>query len=273
VRKIAFCLVVTLLTVITSVTEARNLIEDPHSFEEDECIRCHLQDQNDGGAPLPLVAPVKEICFECHRDFDLSLSHPVDVRPHGIRIPADMPLSEKGHVTCSTCHDIHGAYDTRPGTRSYFLRRQVLGRQFCVICHNRNSTKTNEGHSAVFRRAHFKSNFSTIDTVRPIDPVSLECLSCHDGSVGKLSTVSIGIRTNTASFNGYNKGLHPIWIDYEKVRIRQGELRSTWAMDKRIKLVQGKVSCVSCHNSYSESKCQLVMDNRGSRLCLGCHIK
>jgi predicted CXXCH cytochrome family protein len=128
-----------------------------------------------------------------------------------------------------------------------------------------------QNHSAVMQKAHFKPDTSAMR--RQIDPVSRDCLSCHDGSIAKLSAVSVGSWTHTTNLRGYNAGIHPIGIDYEESRRRHGGLKAVFAIDKRIKLVEGKVSCASCHDPYSDRKGRLVMDNRGSRLCLGCHLK
>ncbi len=251
-----------------------SVMDNPHRFDESGCMKCHLEDPVGKKPPLPLVASVKRICMDCHRKFDPSLSHPVEVSPVTAKVPADMPLSAEGQITCSTCHDIHSSHVTEFGTPSLFLRRRARGRLFCIICHSRESASGGpEGHSDIMQQAHFKYRFFVTDGSRPIDPVSSECLTCHDGSVAKLSVIGVGIWTHSGDFIGYDSGLHPIGVDYEEARRRSGGLRPSSTLDSRIRLVQGKVSCVSCHNPYSEKEQLLVMENRGSRLCLECHIK
>jgi predicted CXXCH cytochrome family protein len=41
----------------------------------------------------------------------------------------------------------------------------------------------------------------------------------------------------------------------------------------RVMLLEGKVSCVSCHDPYSTQRARLFMSNRGSAMCLACHNK
>ena len=42
---------------------------------------------------------------------------------------------------------------------------------------------------------------------------------------------------------------------------------------KGIRLFNGKLSCVSCHDLKNSTKYNLVMDNSSSALCFSCHIK
>ena len=198
------------------------LFRSPHDFKEEECARCHLEDPRGKKSPLPLVAPEKELCMSCHKPLDATLSHPVDVEPEHVRVPVDMPLSKEGYITCSTCHDIHSSFRTPFGAKSHFLRRRVSGRQFCIVCHKENDVTTAGTHSGVIQQAHFKSRFFVMDKTRPIDSVSSECLTCHDGSVGKLSVIGVGIWTHGENFIGYDAGLHPVGIDYEDARKRSG---------------------------------------------------
>lgn len=97
------------------------------------------------------------------------------------------------------------------------------------------------------------------------DGALTQCISCHDGSVGEhvsFCTVQCDFKTP-----------HSVLKDYPP---RDRELSFApipAAKAKGIKFINGKVTCVSCHNLRNPAKNHLVMDNRGSRLCLTCHIR
>jgi len=91
------------------------------------------------------------------------------------------------------------------------------------------------------------------------------CMSCHDGSV------SHGVRFCTAkcAYNTPHSVLKKYPLSGDEKRFAPAKtLRSSG-----IKLVKGMVTCVSCHNLKNPEKAHLVMDNKGSKLCLTCHIK
>jgi predicted CXXCH cytochrome family protein len=54
------------------------------------------------------------------------------------------------------------------------------------------------------------------------------------------------------------------WVSY-------GGYRPVSAIPASIRLPDGVVSCVSCHESYSERHGALVMANDRSQICYGCH--
>lgn len=69
-------------------------------------------------------------------------------------------------------------------------------------------------------------------------------------------------------------GSHPIGIEYPADGYH-GPLGAAYhparQLDERIRLVDGRVECISCHSPYSDIEHQLVMPNHGSALCLSCH--
>jgi predicted CXXCH cytochrome family protein len=84
-----------------------------------------------------------------------------------------------------------------------------------------------------------------------IESVSNMCLSCHDGIEGPF-------------VNPEDKMIN---TDYKSNK-------SFWHIrDSKIVLVNGKVTCVSCHNPYKNEDKRLVISNEGSRLCVTCHRK
>lgn len=110
--------------------------------------------------------------------------------------------------------------------------------QLCGVCHD-----CTKGMACVIGVAHLGSSSA-------IDAHLNACFTCHDGSIGKQVTV---------------KGSHKVNTLYVR---RQGFNNLT---DERVVLIGGRVTCVSCHNPYTDERTRLVKSNEGSRLCLTCH--
>ncbi|MBI5232888.1 MAG: hypothetical protein HY880_00885 [Deltaproteobacteria bacterium] len=96
-----------------------------------------------------------------------------------------------------------------------------------------------------------------------LDRESIECMNCHSGYHGK----------------GFS---HPLGVDYGDVYRKDHSLISIDSLDQRLRLVDNKISCTTCHMQYlkdthvkgsASSDPMLVIDNDGSSLCLACHKK
>jgi predicted CXXCH cytochrome family protein len=85
----------------------------------------------------------------------------------------------------------------------------------------------------------------------------MECLSCHDGSVA--------IARST--------GDHPVNRPYPPIDKRRMFNNPAQVKAAGIILVQGRVTCVSCHNLANPKPPHLVIELDRSTLCLTCHIK
>jgi len=211
----------------------------------------------------------------CHSDiFDEGYIHPVDMRPVKTTIPIDMPLDSSGKITCNTCHDVHSNYETPMGTRSFFLRRLETGKRFCDICHNYNSHKLS-GHEILFRKAHTHPEHKDQRTDVGIDEISRNCLSCHDGTLGKSVMLRAANWRHKVSLLKYDNGAkHPIGMNYERVRRmnRKSMLKPIGEVDKRIRFFnKGCLGCATCHNPYSTKEKKLVIPVAGEALCFSCH--
>lgn len=114
-----------------------------------------------------------------------------------------------------------------------------------------------------------------------LDPDSVECLSCHDASVASDVTLQV------CPLPGCD---HPVGVDYVMAASSNYGLRQPFDLDPSIKLVNNNIGCTTCHVPYSPDDHtilstmrgtvypespdpMLVMDNRISELCLGCHRK
>jgi predicted CXXCH cytochrome family protein len=237
---------------------------DPHAFSQGQCYSCHLEpDEN----PKALVASVSRLCRGCHARTVRVSSHPVNIVPKKAQVPADMPL-RRGRLTCVTCHDIHSSSRLVFGVKSYFLRRPTTDmRFFCVACHEENTLRP--GHKELLEVAHMGSKYRVLDPDSPIDPLSRECIGCHDGSIGPEASYTLG--------EGWwehprPEAGHPIGVDYLEAQLypRSG-LAPPYELDPRIKFFGGRIGCGTCHDMYSTLPGKLVMPNKGSRLCRECH--
>lgn len=109
-------------------------------------------------------------------------------------------------------------------------------------------------------------------------PTSLVCLGCHDGTVA-MSTLNsshallAGVREGFDLPGGFVWRDHPIGIPYVA---NHREFRSeSYVLAKGIKLPQGRLECISCHDPHNQAGFAhlLSVSNRRSALCLTCHIK
>lgn len=104
-----------------------------------------------------------------------------------------------------------------------------------------------------------------------LDPISIECLGCHDGTLAKMANhrISDGDTQRAKSIETI-LGAHPIGMDYDKFSRSKAYVSSeTLAAD--IILINGQVGCVSCHNLLKKSYKYLAIDNSRSGLCFSCH--
>jgi hypothetical protein len=95
------------------------------------------------------------------------------------------------------------------------------------------------------------------------------CLCCHDGMVAPEITPSDSrTRMRDPSVN------HPVGMTYRTAYLRApAGLVPEPMLDSRVRLVDGKVQCVSCHTASPEGKWGLAIPRSGSGLCLSCHVK
>lgn len=204
-------------------------------------------------------------CVSCHH-FEQVLTHPTNV-PASMRVPEDLPLNN-GMVTCLTCHDADPSHAT--GHQKVGVRGDSTGTGLCMQCHSNAKNSTKAVHAIRGGRAHlgsksqFDAHASTI-----ADGESVSCMGCHDGT----SASDAGSHSVKRSQDDMLPD-HPIGIPVRETgRKRDSDFRLNRNIDKRIRLYGGNLGCGSCHSIYSREPKELVMNNRGSKLCLGCHAQ
>ncbi len=284
--------IIALLT--TAVAAAAFAVEfdsrsNPHEFTRTDCFYCHVTLPSKGTPseePLRLTDTVSNMCARCH-DMSKSISHQVNMKPSDrVNIPRDMPLDADGKMTCATCHDIHREYvNPLTGQKTYFLRRDVIGKNFCLSCHNTeegikqiqlasigpdvNKTALTDSHRTVMNKGHGFARFKVSDKGADLDPLSLACLDCHGGASPK-TTLGKGVWPHSTSCIGLS---HPIGVDYSLATMGNAGYVPEEKLDKRLRLFDGKIGCCTCHDPYAAEGKTLVIGARGSfqGLCLACH--
>ena len=109
---------------------------------------------------------------------------------------------------------------------------------------------------------------------------SLQCLTCHDGTIAS-EIIGGGSDPGLSAFASFvnPRRDHPVGVEYPPAGRRSGRLRRNYespaklAAQGRIKLPEGRVECISCHEPHNAFGYpdMLVMSNRQSALCLSCH--
>jgi predicted CXXCH cytochrome family protein len=200
------------------------------------------------------------------------INHSVLVVPSAsVEIPEGWPVDHAGRITCLTCHS---AIPT-----SGDLRLRSVGdggfdpSTFCRTCHDNASASSGPAmHWRAMGRAHVRFDADRGERATGnLDGASRRCLGCHDGLSASETPHGTG---SQAAFDMSNPARnHPVGIPYGRggVRGRTMPLRSPQLLPDRIRLPGGRVSCVSCHDLYSQTPKRLAMSNDGSRLCMTCH--
>ena len=254
---------------------ARDMGDNPHAFGPGDCRGCHVTNpaklRLNRGEKMRMVAPVRQLCSRCHWEITENYSHPVEVIPTSAEIPEDLPLAWNGRMTCSTCHDIHGARKTGLGQRSFYLRRPTRGKEFCLVCHPKNPVQTlasRGSHKGAMTYAH-TAKYTIQNPGIGIDSMSVECLTCHDGSgaVGVQTTI---VGAGVWKHSGDGQSPHPIGVNYSLAQARSRKLVPETMLNKSLKLFNGMIGCGTCHNPYSKKDLKLTVERK--ELCTSCHL-
>lgn len=92
-----------------------------------DCSICHAG--SGSGMGMLLKRPLPELCIACHPDRTCKGEHPAGIKPANT-ITNDLPLDNKGEITCTTCHAPHGE-----GGFPKMLRKKTA--ELCISCHKK----------------------------------------------------------------------------------------------------------------------------------------
>ncbi len=211
-----------------------------------------------------------EECFGCHERIPdrLMPTHPMDVPVAGrVAGSASGLLLAGGRLTCLTCHTGHGREGHDAADQDYFLRLTVP--ELCARCHRGPNGVWDEPHAQYADTVHGGPRFagpapSGEDASRPeLDPVTRRCQACH-GAVALVADFKASAPRIAVDHS------HPVG-EYALARPTAfGLYRAAAEVPLPARLVEGRVSCGSCHRVYSFSRSVIAGGSR-RQLCLSCH--
>lgn len=159
--------------------------------------------------------------------------HPMALPTHPLATGATIPLNwPTGPQGEMICQTCHDCN----GTTCY--PRQPTP-QLCKSCHD-----CARGMACLINSAH-------IGNAKNIQSITDNCLQCHNNQPPALQTTEAD---------------HPVNITYTQ---QTGYKQVT---DPRIVLVNGKITCITCHDPYKTEPKRLVLPSQ-NQLCLSCHSK
>ncbi len=227
------------------------------------------------GLPTKADAPSNNMSFVNRlRNGPGDLNHPVHVKPSAsVTLPAGWPTDVDGTITCLTCHaklpSLEGGGD--PNLRSVDGRSDDPSSSFCTNCHaSRDGPSAKSMHWQATRFAHVRFNDHRVSrSLGRLDAESRKCLGCHDG----VNAVESNNAFSAGGFSWDARREHPIGMSYRRKVTQTSDvpLRPASLLPPAIRLPDGRVSCVSCHDLYGGKKDLLSVPIEGSALCMTCH--
>lgn len=95
------------------------------------------------------------------------------------------------------------------------------------------------------------------------------CLACHDGTIAKGVNYQLFKSSSMGSL-----GSHPTEVPYPAEWSGHTDFAPTTEITQAgLRLLDGKVTCTTCHNLSLPVKYYLPVTMTGSALCLACHRK
>ncbi len=181
-------------------------------------------------------------------------------------VPDHLPLHE-GRITCLTCHDPTAVVSATGGGVGL---RAATAAELCAACHDPASPARADQHATALRRAHLlAAPPSAAGGEGDLDPETVLCLGCHDGTVLAGSVHGVAERGRGPSWERLATR-HPIGVA-QGPRYSGDTLQEPDSIDPRIRLFDDRVGCGSCHDPYSGVPGLLSVSNDRSDLCLSCH--
>jgi len=223
------------------------------------CQSCHLAvGKVTPGNAYQLIDTQEHLCAECHADA-LAVSHASGFQTNRT-LPAEYPIDWKGDLTCSSCHLVHS---DNPG----LMRGHKRGKELCLACHDIEFFyRMADGGISIQNEIHQTQSSDSFMSF--IDSYSQHCIGCHVDSVRNTSNFT-GEETDYVLAHGSTTMPHPIGLQYDASA--KNRYRGSHELSEKIKLPDGKLSCITCHQAYDENHGSLVMSNKGSALCFQCH--
>jgi predicted CXXCH cytochrome family protein len=222
------------------------------AHESVDCGRCHLFVASNSEESFTL--PNQEVeCRSCH------------MAALAGRVAEAFPLAfhEDKMRDCRECHFFHKRDLLHSDSLTFSMGKSSSKRDaVCVLCHQEGGKMGNL--SAGHRQA---ASIIHSGWVAQLDAgPSAICLSCHSqhGSGNMTGLNGIAVR----QFDK-NKD-HPYGIVVHATAMVNGS-RIRNNIDNRLRLVDSRLECLTCHNLTANNRHRLVIAESQTALCIGCH--
>jgi predicted CXXCH cytochrome family protein len=212
------------------------------AHESISCSRCHA-----GGTARFAASPAM-ICTSCHSEGSAG----------GDRVLQAFHTPGRSCIDCHTFHDPEVV-------RAKDARFRVARYEECAACHvpGKDLSLISEGHRAA--AAYYHSDHEEPDAGPPSDV----CLGCHSPSRGSRSEfLQVSLAATAPQF--HVEATHPFGIEVP-LGSNGGLIEMRDPLDPRIRLIDGKIECLTCHDLTETAKDALVRFDSKYDLCLGCH--
>lgn len=163
--------------------------------------------------------------------------------------------------SCTDCHSFHEPERIEAGGQTFRFDYGHTGHAgHCLACHDRSGSldELSPGHVEAATLYH-----SDARSIRDLNP-SEACMLCHDRH-GEMLSVSL-TASNAPRFR--MEATHPIRVPVDRGGAG-GKMR--WRLDPRIRLIDQRIECQTCHLLSSPVEDLLVEFETKYDLCLGCH--
>lgn len=223
-----------------------------------DCAICHLggKDVTPQQAGM-LTASQEVLCAKCHPSV-AKVSHPSGLQPQRTP-PAAYPLDWKGDLTCSTCHEVHAG-------GGGLMRGVKTGKELCLACHATEFFSKMRDGGATLLAGHLAKGVAGGGPA--LDAYSSKCMECHGENAS--ARIATSVDRNGVVRHASQSANHPIGMLYQTAAAFGG-YRPQRAVEHKLALPDGKVSCVSCHGGYQKEHGKLLVTLARSALCMECH--
>lgn len=274
---------------ISCHTKQEAVVGTSHDLKDDNkktyCDSCHsAHNAKSEKGILSLSYNYKDdndLCLSCHREDGIGKKKVVSsghimgeikkISEQKIDKSLLSKFGDKNLIQCKTCHDPHtnGPKKGIEGTfENSFIREELVlkNKNICYSCHKDKNDFVESKHNPKLFEQKDDSIFTLIKT-------NNLCGACHNTH----NTSSLLLRKE------YEKDLDKLCVDCHSYKGygKNKTISSSHRMDKDIKdkhkylTVDGKFSCITCHDSHSKNKGMIRYYSKESQttknICIDCH--
>lgn len=237
---------------IAGLIGSRHDFAPPNAPLIDHCIACHGRDEQ-----ARLLGQFSYDAESQDRPTDALLQTATQaamptVQPTPADVAASQPTGERVEPAADGAEDRHANRGQREANTSD-VRRDWPGRRSTA-----RTVADEEAHRPARDELHRSTRL---------------CLGCHDGTIASRIELGQPVSEHVASARVNFRHDHPVGVAYP--RTDRGYHPAARVRRQGIRLPDGRVECVSCHDPHNTwgQPAMLAASNRRSALCLTCHIK